>query len=82
MLDSLNDVVEEGAACLEHEDQQFRLHAQCTLHLRMIVAKSAEDSSKQCFLKKLHETEVGNVRLCVWVRQEGGEVTVGRSSDR
>jgi uncharacterized coiled-coil protein SlyX len=47
VLESLNDVVVEGAACLERGDQQFRLHIQCMLYLRMSVAENAEDDLKQ-----------------------------------
>jgi hypothetical protein len=78
VLESLNDVVVEGAACLERGDQPFRLHTHCILHLRMSVAENAEDELKQYFVKKLNGTEVGNVRLCVRVQNEGGEFTVAR----
>lgn len=77
-LKSLNDVVVEGAACLEGGDQQFRLHVQCMLHLRISVADNAEDDLKTYLLGKLNENEVGNVRLFVRVREIGGEVTVDR----
>jgi hypothetical protein len=33
VIESLSNVVEEGAVCLERGDQQFRLHSQCMLHL-------------------------------------------------
>jgi hypothetical protein len=33
VLDSMNDVIEEGAACLERGDQQFRLHVQLELEI-------------------------------------------------
>jgi hypothetical protein len=75
-LESLNDVVVEGAACLERGDQQFRLHVQYMLHLRITVADDAEDRLKEYMLKHMNESEVGNVRLCVRVRQIGGSVTV------
>jgi hypothetical protein len=78
VLDSMNYVVEEGAACSERGDQQFRLHVQCMLHLRITIADDAEDRLIDYILKHMNESEVGNVRLCVRVRQTGGSATVDR----
>jgi hypothetical protein len=77
-LESLQEHIEEAAACVEAGDQNFRLHVQCMLYLRISRAESAADDMKTYLLKKMNESEVGNVRLCVRVRDPGGEVTVER----
>jgi hypothetical protein len=48
------------------------------LHLRISIVDDAEDRLEEYILKHMNESEVGNVRLCVRVRETGGSVTVDR----
>ena len=77
-LESIREHIQEGAAAVEAGDQNFPLHVLCMLYLRISREASAADDLKAFVMQKINESEVDKVRLCVIVRDVGGEVTVER----
>jgi hypothetical protein len=77
-IETFEEHIQEGAAVQEAGDQNFRLHIQCMLYVLISRADSAADDLKSYLLKKMNESEVGNVRMCVRIRDLGGEVTLER----
>jgi hypothetical protein len=77
-IETFQEHIQERAAVQDAGDQNFRLHIQCMLYILISRADSAADDLKSYLLKEMNESEVGNVRLCVRVRDLGGEVTLER----